>query len=288
MQAASNPWLNEGQRAVVATMLKQRLEQEQQSADPMRQLQMQKLQAEIDKAKGGGAIKHGLNPIYGTDPDTGEQVIGVLGENATFKKIDTGGVKIQSGVEKIDLGTHFQLRDRRTGQIVGTEQKDLKGAESAKAEGKAKGEDVAAYQSMVSKMPGLTRVVQKLDDLAGKATYTLAGQALDYGQRQLGMAPRDAAIARSEYVAIVDNQVLPLLRDTFGAQFTEREGATLRATLGDPDKSPQEKQALLRAFIEQKRRDIEALSARTGQPTANPQQAPLQGTTSGGIPWSVE
>jgi hypothetical protein len=36
------------------------------------------------------------------------------------------------------------------------------------------------------------------------------------------------------------------------------------ATLGDPDKSPQEKQAVLKAFIEQKRRDIEALARQSG------------------------
>jgi len=154
--------------------------------------------------------------------------------------------------------------------------KDVRGEAAAKAEGKAQGDAIAQYQSINSKMPGLETVVKKLDDLANKATYTYAGQGLDNTMRQLGMTPRDAAVARAQYTATVDNQILPLLRDTFGAQFTEREGNVLRATLGDPNKSPKEKQALLRAFIDQKKRDVEALRVRTGQA---PQQSapPMQG-----------
>ena len=136
---------------------------------------------------------------------------------------------------------------------------------SGSAAGKARGEDAALYDSVNSKMPGLESVIVKLDRLAEKATYTQGGQLLDAGRTQLGMEPRDAAIARTEYKAVVDNQVLPMLRDTFGAAFTVAEGESLRATLGAPDKTPQEKQAVLRAFIEQKRRDLEALGARTGQ-----------------------
>lgn len=223
-----------------------------------------------EKQKGSGGVEYGLNPVYGVD-EKGNQVVGTFGKDGSFKKIDTGGVKLQSGVEKIDLGDHYQLRDRRTGQVVGVEQKNLKEAEAAKAEGKAQGAAVSEYQSIASKMPGLEKVVNDLDDISNRATYTYAGQALDAGARQLGLAPRDAAIARAEYTAKVDNQILPLLRDTFGAQFTQKEGETLRATLGDPDKSPQEKQAVLRAFIEQKRRDVEALASRAGQ-SAPPQQ----------------
>ena len=130
----------------------------------------------------------------------------------------------------------------------------------SKAIGTAQGEAKASLESMSAKMPGLETVVSELNDLADRATYTLAGQAWDMSAKQLGLGPSDAAIARAEYIAKVDNQVLPLLRDTFGAAFTVKEGETLRATLGDPDKSPQEKKAVLNAFIEQKKRDIEALS----------------------------
>jgi hypothetical protein len=156
---------------------------------------------------------------------------------------------------------------------------------SGQTAGKGIGEAQATYQSMISKMPGLEYTVKRLDDLAERATYTLAGQGLDAGIRQLGMEPREAAVARADYISTVDNQILPLLRDTFGAQFTQKEGETLRATLGNPDVSPKEKQAILKSFIEQKRRDIEALARQTGQ------TAPAQGggsVTGTGVQWSIE
>ena len=58
---------------------------------------------------------------------------------------------------------------------------------------------------------------------------------------------------------------MPLLRQTFGAAFTEKEGQSLRNTLGDPNKSPEEKNAVLRSFIAAKLGTIESLKRRTGQ-----------------------
>ena len=133
--------------------------------------------------------------------------------------------------------------------------------------GKAAGEVSVLAESVSSKMPGLRSVVDTLSDLADTATYTQSGQAMDSVKRELGLPVGQGAIDRASYVAIVDNQVLPLLRDTFGAAFTEREGATLRATLGDPNKSPAEKKAILNAFIAQKERDVAAMAAQSGTPT---------------------
>jgi len=113
-------------------------------------------------------------------------------------------------------------------------------------------------------MPGLRAVIAELGDVAKTATYTMTGQLIDNAMRETGMEPGEAAQARTKYIAMVDNQVLPLLRDTFGAAFTVKEGETLRATLGDPNKSPAEKQAVLEAFIEQKERDLAAMQSRQG------------------------
>lgn len=165
---------------------------------------------------------------------------------------------------------------------------------------KARADIVKAYRDMTSKMPGLEDRVKELSGLADKATYTTAGQAVDWARAEVGMDPRDAAVARTTYEAKVANQILPLLRGTFGAQFTEREGQTLMATLGDINKTPKEKQAALEAFIVQKRQDIEdkareaaAYGGGGDSPPADTQPAPTGGggaggTTSTGMPWSVE
>lgn len=132
-------------------------------------------------------------------------------------------------------------------------------------------ETQAAADSLESKLPGLRNVVSELSDLAQTATYTQTGQLIDAAMRETGMEPGEAAVARTKYIAMVDNQVLPLLRDTFGAAFTVKEGETLRATLGDPNKSPVEKQVILEAFIEQKARDLDALKSRLpGKATPTP------------------
>ena len=143
--------------------------------------------------------------------------------------------------------------------------------------GKQQAETQESLLSQTSKLPNLEKAVEELSELGKKATYTKAGQFRDTISRQLGFEPSEGAIARAEYMAKVDNQILPLLRDTFGAQFTEREGQSLRETLGDPNKTPAEKEASLRSFIEQKKRNIEDLQRQLApeQNRTNTEQAPL-------------
>lgn len=128
---------------------------------------------------------------------------------------------------------------------------------SAKVYGKELGTEKASLNLNEAQLPQLEATVKALSEFGKKATYTSTGKALDSVRRQFGMDPREAAVARSEYSAMVDNQVLPLLRATFGAAFTLKEGETLRDTLGALDKSPAEKEAVLRAFIVQKKMTIE-------------------------------
>lgn len=242
MQAASNPWLNENQRGVINMML----EQEMKRADPSNQLDMDYRRAQIEKLQreaeqGGRDGTHGT-PFYTMDAD------GNLHVNFASKSGDKL-IRAEAGNGEKVLGPYDTSLMRSTGQY----------------EGKDQGEARALYDSMVSKMPGLRSVVDQLDTLTEEATYTWAGRAWDEARKQFDLDPRAEAVARSQYTAIVDNQILPLLRDTFGAQFTVAEGESLRATLGDPNKSPPEKKAVLQAFIQQKERDIEALARRTGQ-----------------------
>lgn len=202
--------------------------------------------------------------IWGTGPD---------GKPTVFQPTKSGelrpskmpeGYSVGKDALKIDTPTEVIVLDPVTRQPIARYPKDIAGAAARQKEGAALGEAKADLASIKSKMPGLESVVRQLDDLSNKATYTAAGQVIDFAARQAGLEPRDAAVARAQYIAMVDNQILPMLRDTFGAQFTQKEGESLKITLGDPNKSPAEKQAVLKAFIEQKRRNIEAAEARTG------------------------
>jgi len=190
-------------------------------------------------------------------------------------------LNMKRSVPFLDLGTDYARPDPVTGNTAAAPMipKDNFGAAYDTASGTAQGKvDVevgAEASSLASKMPGLKTVIGELSQLARVATYTQTGQLIDNAMREAGLEPTEAAVARAEYIAKVDNQILPLLRDTFGAAFTAREGDTLRATLGDPNKSPAEKQVILEAFIEQKVRDLEALQSRVPGATATPTNDPL-------------
>lgn len=140
----------------------------------------------------------------------------------------------------------------------------------AKAEGKevgkATGQAKAELSDRKANYDNLEKVVGELTELGKKSTYTLVGQARDTAIRQLGMEPTKSAVARAEYISKVDNEILPLLRMTFGAQFTAQEGQSLKATMGDPNKAPSEKEAVLRSFIATKKAQIESLEKRIGSP----------------------
>lgn len=152
----------------------------------------------------------------------------------------------------------------------------------AREVGKQKGEAQAKLNSMVAQFPNLNNMVTELSELGKKATFTTVGQIGDTVRRELGLPVGEGAVARTEYIAKVDNEVLPLLKQTFGAAFTVQEGESLRATLGDPDKSPEEKDAVLRAFIAAKSEEIKSLGRQTGTPiTEDITPAPIGQPTAG-------
>ena len=119
---------------------------------------------------------------------------------------------------------------------------------------------------MTSALPGLKESVAELRDLSQVATSTLGGKSYDFIVKQSGFGGTKGATARDKFVAIVRNQVLPLLKQTFGSAFTEKEGEALMATMGDIDASHESRMGQLDAFITQKERSIRTAQAQADQP----------------------
>lgn len=223
----------------------------------------------------GGGVTYGKAPVYVRRPD-GSLGIGVLGDDGSFKPID--GVNPAENLTKIDTGTGTGLFGTKTGiQSGGEIAKDVATPAyqetAAREQAKLATAAQAEFAELDTKMAGLRDVVNQLHGPSEKATYTKAGQIFDEARKQLGFEPTEGALARTKYMAMVDNQVLPLLKQTFGAAFTVQEGESLRATLGDPDKSPAEKKAVLDAFIAQKERDLRAMGAKAFSVQPGPSQA---------------
>lgn len=147
------------------------------------------------------------------------------------------------------------------------------GASAGTERGKVLGENQAKLRSMLASQLHVLDVVNQLSDLGKKATYTAAGRGVNATKRELGFPVGEGGIAREKYISKVKDELFPLLRQTFGAQFTKAEGDSLLTTLGDPNKTPEEKDAALTAFIEGKVGQIQSLQRETGSespPAASP------------------
>ena len=230
------------------------------------------------------APKHNIKPTWVRNNKTNNYEL-LRMDNAGGMAVQAlpDGYQLDPKVNFLNTGTEFVGRDQYGNEVgagarINNRQKAAETAQG-QTEGKSLGQAKDEYQNMLSKLPGLEVVVGELEKLSDEATYTYAGQARDFAARQLGLGATDGALARTDYIAKVDNQVLPLLRQTFGAAFTVKEGETLRATLGDPNKSPEEKKRVLRAFIEQKKRDVEAAAMRISGDFNSQQSSPVPGQT---------
>jgi hypothetical protein len=154
---------------------------------------------------------------------------------------------------------------KETGKLE-TQQQLLPGIRASIKEAEQQAQDRGEAASELSRaeaaLPGLQEVVGKLVDLSDVATYTWGGRAFDAAMKELGFGATEGSTARAKMESLVNNQILPLLRDTFGAQFTEREGEQLRKTMLDINAAPAQKREILNSFLEQKMRDLQTKRAR--------------------------
>lgn len=205
-----------------------------------------------------GQVESVLAPISGGNiqPEGKVEQVGTYGL--------TAGEQLMTDVERV----------RQTEQVKAQTQKEWapvieSAVTEARAMAKERGETFTSLSQAKAALPALTAVVDELRDLAKVATSTIGGKIYDQAVKQTGFGATEGATARAKFIALVNNQVLPLLKPTFGAAFTVQEGEALKATMGDPDATPEEKIAQLDAFIAQKIRDIETKESQLRQMPGN-------------------
>tara|TARA_R110002096_G_scaffold315227_3_gene509449 strand:+ start:189 stop:1436 length:1248 start_codon:yes stop_codon:yes gene_type:complete len=191
-------------------------------------------------------------------------------------------IKVQAEGDKVEAVALAKAKNApliaKTSSFINSQ---VKLADKAATE---RGSVLTDLNRMQAALPGLTDVVGKLRELAPVATSTFGGRVYDRAAKELGFGATKGATASTKFGAMVNNQILPLLKPTFGGSFSIQEGQELKATMGDKSLSVDEKLATLDAFIEQKQRDIETKqlqldNTETAQaPTASAQgQAQPQG-----------
>lgn len=156
-----------------------------------------------------------------------------------------------------------------------------KAVKLAEEEARERGEVLTDLSRSKAALPGLMAAVAELKELAVIATSTFGGKIFDSAVKQSGFGSTKGATARAKFIAIINNQVLPLLKPTFGGSFSIQEGESLKATMGDPDSTIDEKLAQLNSFIDQRVRDMETKQRQLDQ--APQQAAPTQQREGGQI-----
>jgi len=106
--------------------------------------------------------EYSLTPQYGTD-EKGNTILLQTGKSG--EAIQTklpAGVKISSGVDKIDLGTSWGIVDKRTGNLIGQQPKDIVGKEAAEEVGKAKGAAEVALPNVIANAEQTLKTIQSV------------------------------------------------------------------------------------------------------------------------------
>lgn len=233
--------------------------------------------------KGGGQVtEYGTTLQFFTDPKDGKLKAGVIGKDGTFKAVDPpGGGEWAQGVDKVDAGDKWLFYDKRTGQMVGEEPKNLRTAESEKALGKAEGE--AAGEAVT----GLGNAMAKGEQALGLIDQIANDPALPsiLGIVQGNIAPGTPIVGGGQAGADLGAKIEQLQGQVFleafeslkgAGQITEIEGqkaerAKARLQRSQSPEAYKEALAELREVIEggMKRAKDKAAAAGSAAPEAN-------------------
>lgn len=134
-------------------------------------------------------------------------------------------------------------------------------------EAKNRAETEQKAKALEAGLPAFEEMAKQLNEVGKDATYTNVGQGYDWVVRNLGLGATEGAKARERYRQIVNNELLPKLRETFGGQLSDAERESLLSTLGNVDLSPQEREQAVASFIESKKRQLEGYKRQLGTST---------------------
>lgn len=286
------------QRQVVAGLVQQGQLPESELAELDQALQIAQTPNGLQQLK--TATDSFLTPISSQGKSLGQREfdanVAAVKADPNLETIDGQAASVALGLTaKASLTKEERIaRDKELGNLVAEQKgREAGAAEGAKLEKQKKfkpqitkavklaekkaaerGEVLTDLARMEASLPGVKEAVGQLIELSNVATSTLGGRAFDFLIKESGFGSTKGADARAKLVAIVDNQVLPLLKETFGAAFTVQEGENLKASLVDPDASPSQKKQQLEAFLAQKERNIRTKQTQLNLPSAGNADVP--------------
>jgi hypothetical protein len=225
----------EGVPQTMALMQRQQmLKQEQERKEQQRQSQMDAVSklgidpnlpgalqaAQLRAMNGGNSVSYGKTPVMGKGPD-GKPMMGVVGDDGSFKQLDTGGFVPTPGVQRVDLGTAWGILGK-DGSVISTIPKDIAGAETQKVVGKNEGEKIVGREGSLTQADEMLNAIDGLIEAPGRETMT--GMSSWFDPRNY-IPGTNASNARSRLDQLQGKAFLQAFESLKGGgQITEREG----------------------------------------------------------------
>jgi len=278
--------MDEGQARMVASSpetLQQYLTQMVTPQDPMKALQLEKAQLEVENLRNPqtGPSDLGLNPQFGVDAQ-GNPVLLQLGKDGNVVQSQMPeGVSLSKEPIRLDAGTHFVLLDPITRQPVGQIPKENQQEAADKARGgelgKQQGEAIAGLPAAIKNAEYATSVIDQAINHPGREIFTGASSTWDPRNYLRGT---DAADYEALHKQIEGQTFLEAFESLKGAgQITEVEGqkATQAKARLDRAQSDEAYLAALKELKEVINIGLERARAKAGQPATT--TAPPPATT---------
>lgn len=174
MAVLSNPWMTPQQRAVAQTMLTQQM----QRNDPMRQLQMQKAQLELEQMQNPPANNKYIKGLGLVDMNTGDVVSDFGGQAAAIGEADEEGDTVRSS-DILDDGTVIQSTDGGV-KVYAPNGELLSGQQAAEAVSKAREFTVENQRSIFQGRREGTNIADAETGGAAAAAASIGGKQGDF------------------------------------------------------------------------------------------------------------
>lgn len=249
--------------------------QQLQVAQNDRQYELALKKFELDVTKAAASVEGGSkgslgSPVWGQD-EQGNAIAMQVTESGQLRQLETPeGAKLSTGVDKIDLGTQWGIMDKRSGQIVGYQPKDVAGEKAQEAIGKAQGE---ARATLPSDIQSSEQTIKQIDDLLTNPGFNDIFGAIDQFRPGWTMPAegRDALARYNQLKGKAFLEAYGMLKG--GGQITEVEGQKAQDAMARLDRAQSEetaKQALM-DFKDAVKSGVDKLKQKAGVSGGQPQ-----------------
>lgn len=179
VRALTSPAASDGTKKIAMALLLKKIEGDNKSpiavGKDQRLVDPRTGRIILERDRNASDVKRSLTPVYGTDAQGNTVLLQPGDDGSAVQTKLPAGVKISAGVDKIDAGTEWILTDKRTGQVVGRQAKDIAGAEGQKIEGKAAAEAKIDLPGAIAQGEQALKTIQQARHHPGRYQFGATG-----------------------------------------------------------------------------------------------------------------